>query len=271
MPSPQPRRPAPADRLRQATVVVALLVGILGVLVGTGVLGERVAESSGGALAADATLLAPAGTAFAIWSVIYLGLAGYTVYQLTPGAASDRRHRRTGYLAAASLGLNAAWLLVTQWGWLWVSVLVMAMLVGVLGVLVRRLHEIPSYGLAETLLVDGTFGLYLGWVCVAACANVTATLVASCVDPARPVAEGAALAVLAVVVVVAGVLARRVGPRLSVAAAICWGLVWIAAGRLADEPASTVVGLGALVAAAAVAAVTVRERSRRLGGASSAG
>ena len=94
--------------------------------------------------------------------------------------------------------LNAAWLLVTQQGWIWVSVLVMAALVVTLGLLVRRLEEHPSYGHGETVLVDGTFGLYLGWVAVAACANVTAALVASGVDPGGFVAELAAVVVLAV-------------------------------------------------------------------------
>lgn len=254
-------RPTTADRARQAAVVVSLVVGAVGVLMGVGVLGTPVAESSGGALAADATLLAPAGPAFSIWSLVYLGLTGYAVYQLTPGTATDRRHRRTGWLAAASLLLNAAWLLVTQLGWLWVSVLVIAVLVGVLGVLVRRLEEVRSYGPAEGVLVDGTFGLYLGWVCVATCANVAAALAGSGVDLRPPAAEVVALGVLAVVVGVAVLLARTVGPRLAVVAAICWGLVWIAVGRLSDEPRSVLVGVGALVAAALVAGFSLRART----------
>lgn len=58
----------------------------------------------------------------------------------------------------------------------------MAGLVVTLGLLVARLRANPSYGHAETVIVDGTFGLYLGWVAVAACANVTARSVASGVD-----------------------------------------------------------------------------------------
>src|SRR5687768_2939773 len=180
-------RPAvePSDRLRQVTVTVAELFCVVGTLVGLGVLGTRVEESSGGALAADATLLAPAGPAFLIWTPIYLGLAGYTVWQWLPEQATDRRHRSVGWLAAASMVLNATWLLVTQQGWIWVSVVVIAVLAGTLGVLVRRLTEHPSYGSAESVLVDGTFGLYLGWVTVATCANVTAAFVASGVDPGQ--------------------------------------------------------------------------------------
>jgi hypothetical protein len=249
---------APSDRLRQAAVTVAELFCVVGTLVGVGVLGTRVAESAGGALAADATLVAPAGPAFAIWTPIYLGLAGFTVFQWLPTQTAEPRHRAIGWLAAASMVLNAAWLLVTQQDWIWVSVLVMAALVLTLGVLVRRLEEHPSYGHGETVLVDGTFGLYLGWVAVAACANVTAALVASGVDPGGLVAELAAVAVLAVAAGVGVLLARRLGGRWAVAVAMAWGLLWIAWGRLAAEPRSVLVAVAAVAAALVVLAATAR-------------
>lgn len=258
------RRPTAADRRRQVAVTISEVLCVLGTLVGVGALGgTRVEESSGGALAADATLLAPAGPAFSIWSAIYLGLAAYTVWQWLPDQATDTRHQRIGWLAAASMLLNAAWLLVTQQGWIWVSVLVIAALAVVLGVLVRRLTERPSYGLAEAVIVDGTFGAYLGWVCVATCANVTAALVSSGVDPGKPVSELAAVAVLAVAAGVAVLLARRLGGRYAVALAIAWGLLWIAVGRATDEPRSSLTAWAAIAAAvvAVGSAVQVRRRS----------
>jgi hypothetical protein len=248
----------PSDRLRQVAVTVAEVLCVLGTLVGVGVIGTAVAESSGGALAADATLIAPAGPAFSIWTPIYLGLAAYTVWQWLPVQAAEPRHRAIGWLVAASMLLNAAWLLVTQQGWIWVSVLVMAALVVTLGLLVQRLEQHPSYGHGETVVVDGTFGLYLGWVAVAACANVTAAFVASGVDPGGFVAELAAVVVLAVAAGVGVVLARRMGGRWAVAAAMAWGLAWIAVGRLTDEPRSPVVGVAAALAAVVVVVATAR-------------
>jgi hypothetical protein len=247
-----------SDRVRQVAVTLAEVFCVVGTLVGVGVIGTRVEESSGGALAADATLLAPAGPAFSIWTPIYLGLAAYTVWQWLPMQTTDRRHRAIGWLAAASMVLNATWLLVTQQGWIWVSVLVMAGLVVTLGVLVARLQATPSYGHAETVIVDGTFGLYLGWVAVAACANVAAAFVASDVDPGDLVTEVLAIAVLAVAALVGVVLARRLGGRWAIAVALAWGLVWVAVGRLTDEPRSVLVGIAALAAAVVVLAATAR-------------
>ena len=247
-----------SDRLRQVGVTVAEVFCVVGTLVGVGVLGTRVEESAGGALAADATLLAPSGPAFVIWTPVYLGLAAYTVWQWLPEQTTDRRHRAIGWPAAASMVLNALWLLVTQQGWIWASVVVIAALVAVLGVLVRRLTENASYGTAETVIVDGTFGLYLGWVCVATCANVAAAFVASGVDPGPVVAQALAVVVLAVAAWVGAELARRLGGRWAVAAAMAWGLGWIAVGRVSDEPRSAVVGLAAVVAALVVLSAVSR-------------
>jgi hypothetical protein len=254
--------PTAADRVRQSAVTVSEVLCVVGTLVGVGVLGTRVEESSGGALAADATLLAPAGPAFSIWSVIYLGLAAYTVWQWLPAQASDARHRQVGWLAAASMLLNATWLLVTQQGWIWASVAVIAALTAVLGVLVRRLTERPSFGVVETVIVDGTFGAYLGWVCVATCANVTAALVSSGIDPAPPASEAWAVGVIALAAGVGVLLARRLGGRYAVALALAWGLSWIAVGRASDEPRSAATAVAAVAAAVVVVAAAGRVRAR---------
>ena len=252
----------PSDRVRQVAVTLAEVFCLVGTLVGVGVLGTRVEQSSGGALAADATLLAPAGPAFVIWTPIYLGLAAYAVWQWLPEQATDRRHRAIGWLAAASMVLNATWLLVTQQGWIWVSVLVMAGLVVTLGLLVQRLEDIRSYGTGESVVVDGTFGLYLGWVAVAACANVTAALVDSGVDPGGYAAQLAAVAVIAVAAGVGWLLAERLGGRWAVACAMAWGLGWISWGRAAGEPRALLVGLAALVGALVVLSAAARVHAR---------
>ncbi len=238
------------DLTRRIVVTLAEIACVFGTLVGMGVLGERVEESSGGALAADATLLAPLGPAFSIWSVIYLGLAAYTVVQWLPSRTSDPRFRATGGLAAISMVLNAAWLLVTQQGWLWASVVVILALVITLGLLVQRLA--PANNTLDHLVVDGTFGLYLGWVAVATCANITATLVESGVDLGRTANQIVAVLVIAVAVGVIAVVLRQTGRRLAVALAAAWGLAWIAVGRLTDQPNSTIVGVAAAIAAAVV-------------------
>ncbi|MBB1024382.1 tryptophan-rich sensory protein, partial [Dietzia sp. DQ12-76] len=77
--------------------VVTLLgvaAAIVAAFVGSGALGGTpVADAAGGALSADATPVAPAGSAFSIWSVIYLGLIVYALWQLSPTARRSARQR----------------------------------------------------------------------------------------------------------------------------------------------------------------------------------
>ncbi len=252
------------DLVRQLWVTGSEVACVFGTLLGTGVLGQRVQESSGGSLAADATLLAPAGPAFSIWSVIYLGLLAYTLWQWLPAHRTSERARATGWLAGVSMLLNAAWLLVTQVGWIWVSVGVIAALVVTLGVLVRRLAALDPSGLADRLVVDGTFGLYLGWVSVATCANVAAAGSASGWTLGSTGDQILGVVVLAVAAAIGVLLARRLAGRIAVALAMGWGLAWIAVGRLASLPASLLVGIAALVAAAVVVGATLAVRARRI-------
>ena len=254
-------QPTRNDRVRQVTVTLAEVFCVLGTLVGVGVLGTEVNRTSGGALSADATLLAPAGPAFSIWSVIYAGLAAYTLWQWLPARTTDPRVRATGWLAAVSMVLNATWLLVTQAGWIWVSVLVILALLATLVELVRRLTAHAPSSVVERVVLDGTFGLYLGWVSVAVCANIFAAATDSGYEPG----PGLAVGVLVLVGAAAVAYAYRLGARIAVAAAIAWGLCWLAYGRVADEPPSDLVAVVALLAAAVAlgAPLSLRRLTRR--------
>lgn len=254
-----------SDRIRQVVVTASAVFMVVGTLFGIGVIGTRVEESAGGSLSATATLLAPAVRAFSIWSVIYAGLIAYVVWQWLPSQTASPRARRIGWLAAASMVLNGVWLLVTQIGQLWLSVVVIVALAVVLGLLMQRLGRPRNAGTVEKLVVDGTFGLYLGWVSVATAANITATLVASGVNPPLEIAELWAVGVLAVAAGIGVLLARVLDARLGVALAMGWGLAWIAVGRLAGEPASPLAGAAAAVAAAVVLTVTGLIWLRRVG------
>lgn len=259
--------------LRRLVVTAAALFCAIGVLIGTGVIGTRVEESAGGALASDATLLAPAGPAFSIWSVIYLGLFGYTIWQWLPIAATPIA-RASGRLAGASLVLNGTWLLVTQRGWIWMSVLVILTLLGVLAAMLRELHlerlarPARTTGLArvaESMLLHGTFGLYLGWVAVAAGANIAAAATDSGLEAESIGAIVVALALVVAVTACGTLFARGFHGRAAVAAGMVWGLVWVAVARLGDEPYSVTVGgaAGAAAALVALAHVVARTRARR--------
>ncbi|MDN5901485.1 MAG: tryptophan-rich sensory protein, partial [Brachybacterium sp.] len=234
---------------RRVAVTASFLLAMIGTAIGVGAFGGApIDEAAGGLLAADATHLAPASSAFTIWSVIYVGLGAYTLWQWW-----DRRDaRRIAPHVIASLLLNAAWILTIQAGWVALSVVVIVLLLAVLADLFRRLVAEPPGGLLERIVVDGTFGLYLGWVSVATCANIAAVLKGAGFS-GFGVPSLLAVVVLAVVAVI-GVGLTLAGRRpIAAPLAMVWGLAWIAVGRATDEPHAPAVAIAAVVVAALIA------------------
>jgi translocator protein len=128
-------------------------------------------------------LITPAGYVFAIWGVIYLGLAGYAVWQALPAQAANPRARAVALPVAVGNLANLVWILL--WHHLWIGTSLVAMLVLLATLLVTYLRLRPAPGTAdargvvtraERLWARGTFSVYLGWITVATVANVTIAL-----------------------------------------------------------------------------------------------
>ena len=249
----------PIALLTAAAVAVAIVVAFIG----SGALGGTpISEAAGGALSADATPLAPAGPAFSIWSVVYLGLVAYAVLQTLPAARRSARHAALRPWAAVSALLNAAWIWTVQLGSVTASVAVIVLLLAVLARILVLLVRRPPQNRLDTLLTDGTFGLYLGWVCVATVANVSAWIGTWGVGAFTGwQAAGAAVAGAAALIGIATAAWTR--GRAAPALATAWGLAWIAVGRSTGALESPVVVWGAGVSAAVLLIATAVLRVRR--------
>ena len=253
----------PRDILRQTTVIAATCFMLVAAVIGAGVLGGTpVQDLQDGALSSDATYLAPASPAFSIWTVVYIGLVAYAVWQALPAQRADDRQRRLGWLIALSEVLNGLWLVAAQFLTLPLTVLVIALLLVTLCVIFVRMVRVPGRGWVDRLLVDGVNGLHLGWVTLATVANTTAWLSRTVPEEWADAAEIWGTAVLVVVAVVGMGLAGTAGGRLAPALALSWGLSWLAVGRLADEPPSTVIGIVAILVAALILLTAVIRRVR---------
>lgn len=249
------------DLARQLTVAISAVLAIIGSFIGSGAAGGTpVQDASGGALAADATLIAPGTGAFSIWTVIYIGLLAYAVWQFLPAQKRATRQRRLGYLVAASLLLNAAWILCVQFDLLGLTVPVILVLLAVLARAFVITIQSPPNGIADSIITDGTIGLYLGWVCVATAANIAAVLVAAGFDGWGIAAEVWAAVVIVLAGVVGILLAVYGGGRIAPMLSLVWGLVWVGVARLSDEPHSPSTAIAAFVTAGAVVLVTVVAR-----------
>lgn len=114
-------------------------------------------------------LFVPAGLTFSIWGVIYLLLAGYCIVQFT--GQNQFTITKISWLFAGTCILNALWIICWHYGKLPLSLIVMlGMLVALIYINIR-IKDIP-FG-----IIKASFGIYLGWICIATIANVTALLV----------------------------------------------------------------------------------------------
>ena len=253
-----PRRSS--DRARQIVVAASAVVAVVGSFIGSGAAGGTpIQGAAGGALSADATLIAPAGPAFSIWSAIYLGLLAYAVWQFLPRQTASPRQRRLGYPIAVTLLLNAAWILSVQAGLLALSaVVIVVLLLALLAtfVLVVRTRIRPQ-PVIESIVVDGTVGLYLGWVCVATAANLTSGLMVAGFDGfgGAPDAWGVTIVIIAGFAGLA--LAIYGAGRLAPTASLAWGLAWVAVSRTTGELVSAPVATAAVVVASALVVATL--------------
>ena len=119
------------------------------------------------------TIITPAGYAFSIWSLIYLGLIGFSIYQaLTRNLA---RFRPVRPLYVITCVLNCAWLYFFHREQLGVCLAIITALQISLVVMLVQFKR--SNDTAGALLTQGVFGIYAGWVTAASLVNFAIFLV----------------------------------------------------------------------------------------------
>lgn len=235
--------------VRQSLVIAAAVFMLIAASIGAGALGgASVDDLQDGALSAQGSYLAPAGPAFSIWTLIYVGLLAYTVWQALPAQRTDARQQAVGGWIALSMVLNGLWLVTARFLTLWLTVLVIAVLLAVIARVIVVLGRTEPRSLADRLLTDGANGLHFGWVTIATVANTAAFLTQIAPAEWAERADAVAVVVLAVVLVI-GVASALLTGRIAPALATAWGLAWLAVGRLTDEPESVPTGIAAVVAA----------------------
>jgi hypothetical protein len=114
-------------------------------------------------------LFVPAGITFSIWGIIYLLLLGFIMLQFRE--QNRQLIESIGWLFAISCLLNASWIVAWHYEQLPLSLLIMLGLLVTLALINRSIQAMPG------ALSHIAFGIYLGWICIATIANVTALLV----------------------------------------------------------------------------------------------
>lgn len=114
-------------------------------------------------------LFVPAGLTFSIWGIIYLLVAVFCIFQFK--GSNLQVINNIGWLFAFSCLMNALWIVAWHYQRIPLSLMIMLLLLVTLIYINILIRDLP-FG-----IIKATFGVYLGWICIATIANVTALLV----------------------------------------------------------------------------------------------
>lgn len=209
------------QRIKQFLVVAATgAVIFVNYLAGTGRINHQTPE-----VISDkySTLITPAGYAFAIWSLIYLGLAVFAIYQMLPKNTARYAKIRTVYIL--NCAANCAWIYLWHYEQILASLAVMFVLLGTLVFINVKLLETESP--AEYWLARVPFNIYFGWITVATILNFTVVLVYLNVKTSDFTASVSA-SVLIVAATLLGLIIRFKLVNVAYPVTIAWALTAIA-------------------------------------------
>lgn len=247
------------DVVRAVAVVLAAVAQVVG-----GPLGQALPGSVPVDEVSDtyATVITPAGYAFAIWGAVFALCLAWAAYQAFPSQLARSVHRRAGWPLAAAFTANAAWQLAfpQQGTWLLVAQGLIVVVVVGSALALGRLQPLEPRGLAR-LLPATAAALLLGWVTIATVVQVAVTGVYL----GAPVEGGLARAAGLVALLAAAAIVLDVTMRLRTSAgpfalAAAWGVLAVAQ---ADPPLSVRLAAWAAVAIIVVGLLVQAWRTRR--------
>lgn len=174
-------------------------------------------------------LITPAGYAFAIWGLIYIGLIAFSLYQALSSQRQSPAIAQTAWAIIGACLLQIAWVYAFLVSYFWLSVGLMA------GILVCLIGAyLPTRSLRPTRpirwLVQAPISVYFGWITVAAVVNVSSALMIS-LPPVWATASTGSVGLTIAMLVVSSAIAAAIALKYRDAAypaVTVWALIAIA-------------------------------------------
>jgi len=163
--------------LQIANILALIVTVVMNYLSNTGVFNDSTMATVS---AEYQNFFTPAGYAFSIWGLIYIGLAAFVFYQ-SRGLFNDKKTPeivgKIGWLFVISCVANCLWIIAWLYDYTGTSVLIMmVLLASLLGIVSRTRMELDLISIKKIAVEWWPFALYLGWITVALIANVAAYL-----------------------------------------------------------------------------------------------
>ena len=209
------------------------------------------------------TLITPAGYAFSIWGVIFLGLLAFAVYQALPAQRTNPRFRAVGWWVVLNTLCNAIWSPLFNNERIGVALIVILVMLFSVAIIEQRLLMRPRVPIvapdldatlpespastAETWLARIPFSIYFGWLTVATIVNIAVYLKSTEFSLLNLSEQTWAIAVLVVGLVVGAWLFNRYR-SVAYILVFAWAYVAIAVEQTGYGSVQIAAGVGAICA-----------------------
>ena len=120
-------------------------------------------------------LITPAGYAFAIWGLIYIGLIAYSIYQALPAQRYQPAFQRASWGIIGACALQIVWIYVFLTFQFWLSVLLILSILGCLAYAYVNTRSIKTTW-KKRWLFQAPISIYFGWITVATVVNAAGAL-----------------------------------------------------------------------------------------------
>jgi len=172
------------------------------------------------------TLITPSGTAFSIWSLIYVGTLVFSYWQSKEAKQNNdaAKGTRKWMILAGAMNGTFPYMFHAEWiamAWLAVVGLAIALIP-----IYRQLYDQHSSTWAERLMGKAPIAMYLGWVSAAGAVATAQVLAKAGMGFTPPNGAVWALVIEAIVLLVATILAYRFGDGV-LPITVGWALYWI--------------------------------------------
>jgi hypothetical protein len=201
----------------------------------------------------------PAGYVFSIWSLIYLGLIAYAIFQALPAQKENPRLRSIGYLFILSCLANIIWLFLWHYEvFLFTLVAMLILLLSLIAIYLRLDVGRAQVSRGEKWCVHIPFSIYLGWITVATIANATQLLYFLGWN-----GWGISPEIWAVIMLAAGVIISAAMSLSRADIAYSLVLVWAYVGIAVEHASTPLVATSAWIGAGLILVILIVARIRK--------
>ncbi len=227
-------------------VIATIIVNALAVLIPLN--GKTTKELSD----AIPNLFTPEGITFSIWSIIYLFLIIFMIFQILDLVKKEKNdmiyiEKIGGWFIIASLA-NILWIFLWHYEQVIISLVAMVLLfISLLMIYLRLNIGLSVTSLKEKLAIHTTISIYLGWITVATIANVTTVLVK--LDVGELILGQVTWTIIIIAVATLITLLILVTRKdIAYSLVIIWALLGIILKRLNTDPIYTNIAVTAIIA-----------------------